>query len=471
VNQKVKTSWLPLNLEEIIAHISPFPCCSPSHQPLFSVIALVKAADSFPAILSYDCPLGPFAIRPNTKLPAIMAPSHSLSRGSYDCNSGYQWYTCDTGGQSWYGCCSINPCASVTFCPVQNQDPKLAESSSITMPTSTSPVAYPSATYPTLVDDSGPANNNGSLAASDGDYGSATAKSSTYTDSASQAGVAIAATVGTLVFIGAIAVFIYLYRFLRRAREAREREAREKDRRNKRERRRNKVYIKPATISPSSSGWSSEEGRTSRSRSRSRGRAWSTAPNTGVGRACYDGGFDYPHPAGVDYRYEAYEASYGVYCGGSQFPSPPSPVQFPALRPSSPRLDRRRYGLCFSLDSPAVPPLSPGTDIELPGIPPITPVVETDPHSYRRYSADTISPLSDDTVPLEGWFVGIPARRGEAEESGYPETRGKGLGDRVDTVYRPAGYQGGPVTPVWDSDGVLEEIYLEDRARSGKCQG
>lgn len=72
-------------------------------------------------------------------------------------------------------------------------------------------------------------------------------------------------------------------------------------------------------------------------------------------------------------------------------------------------------------------------------------------------------------MPPEGYFAGIPTRLAPGgDDDGYPEKHGEWEANPVETVYRPVGYRGGPVTPVWDSDGVLEEIYLEDRARMYK---
>lgn len=51
-----------------------------------------------------------------------MAPYHNLALRYVDCAAGYQWYTCQRGGQSYAGCCSVDPCALPGFCPVDNRE-------------------------------------------------------------------------------------------------------------------------------------------------------------------------------------------------------------------------------------------------------------------------------------------------------------------------------------------------------------
>lgn len=372
-----------------------------------------------------------------TKSGSSKAPHQALSREYHDCDAGNQWCTVD-------------------------EEAKWIESASASA-TSASATAHPSPAPLALGDDYGLSNFNGTSPPPDSDYGSETAHSATYTDSTSQAGVAIAATVGTLVFIGSIVVLIYLYRFLRRARDAKERE-----RRIKKERRHMKVYIKPATTSPSRSGSSPPGGRTGRSRSRSRRRARSTAPSPGVRPARFGGGYDRLFRDEFEYCYA--QTSVGVHYG-SQLPSPPPPAQLPNQSPSTdqgPRTDPLQMAVCRPLimippvSGPVVRTVPPGPSTERPSNDPIAPLGEMSSHHYRRHTADAISPSNSGTVPPEGYAVGTPTRFA-SEDKGYPGKHGDGMGNPMETMYSPVAYRGGPVTPVWDSDGALEEIYLEER--------
>ncbi|OIW34987.1 hypothetical protein CONLIGDRAFT_665656 [Coniochaeta ligniaria NRRL 30616] len=391
-----------------------------------------------------------------------MAPYLSLSPRYYDCDPGYNWYTCNIAGQSYYGCCSVDPCGSITFCPAEHQDVKSVEPGSATIAAtsmSSSTTAYPRSTYPTLNDNAPP--NSGGSPPPDGDYGPATTISSTYTESTGQAGVAIAATVGALGLILLIVFCLSLYRFLvRRAREAREarkaREAREEERRIKKKRRYGVCAKRPLG---GSSGLSSDRTSTSPGQ----GCSWENTPSPGISPSpsprisplSYDGAYDHPYPTDVDYRYET---RYGVHYS-TQLPTPPSPARRPARNTS------RSHGLgaeAFRFENriPVVPPVSPRSSSDYPDT---SPFDETNPHNYRRRPTIPISPKRAATMPPEGLFAGIPERLAP-DGSGYPETHAKASNNPFQTRHRPVGYHGGPVTPVWDSDGVLQEIYVEDWA-------
>lgn len=51
-----------------------------------------------------------------------MAPYHGLGQRFQECGAGYQWYTCQMTGQSYAGCCSIDPCNLPGFCPARNEE-------------------------------------------------------------------------------------------------------------------------------------------------------------------------------------------------------------------------------------------------------------------------------------------------------------------------------------------------------------
>lgn len=368
-----------------------------------------------------------------------MAPHPTISRRYYNCDPGYNWYTCNIDGQSYYGCCSVDPCGSASFCPAGRQDLSSVGAGLATVATtstSTSIIFQPLSTYPTLNDNVPP--NVGGPPPPDGDYGSATTISSTYTESPSQAGVAIAATVGTLVFVGLIVICLWVYRLLlRRARAAKE----EEERRIKKERRR-KVYPRPP--SPSNSGSSSDRVGTSHGRTRLRGQPSSPVINP----SSYPDAYSPPYSTELDYRYET---RYGVHYS-TQLPTPLPTVTRPAR--STPRnLGSGSEDLRFEDRLPVVSPVSPYT-----GVPPFD---ETNPHDYRRHSADSVSPKPATTMPSEGYFVEIPERV-VPDGSGCPKTYATTSNNPFQTLHRPVGYQGGAVRPVWDSNGVLQEVYVED---------
>ncbi|KAL1875298.1 hypothetical protein VTK73DRAFT_10195 [Phialemonium thermophilum] len=40
-----------------------------------------------------------------------------------DCGSGFQWYICKAHGQTYTGCCSVDPCSLPDFCPLDKREP------------------------------------------------------------------------------------------------------------------------------------------------------------------------------------------------------------------------------------------------------------------------------------------------------------------------------------------------------------
>ncbi|KAH8905546.1 hypothetical protein BR93DRAFT_804918 [Coniochaeta sp. PMI_546] len=374
-----------------------------------------------------------------------MAPYPTITPRYYDCDPGYNWYICNIGGQSYYGCCSVEPCGSINFCPAEHQDVKSANSGLATIaPTSTStlPAAHPRSTSPALNDNVSP--NNGGLPPADGNYGPASTISSTNADTTNQTGVAIAATVGTLVLIGFIVVCLWLYRFLLR----RSKEAKEEERRIRKERRHQKVYVKSAP--PSSTGSSSDGTSTGCGRRRS----WSKTPSPGISPSSYEGTYSHPYTTEIDYQYET---KYGVHYNTQLPAAPPSTARRPTRNTSRSR-DRGDEAFHFEEPPPIVPPVSPKSNSVYPDV---SPFDERNPNNYRRHSADPGSPVRAATMPPEGYFGGIPER--VAPRGGvYVKTHGNVSNNPFRTLHRPVGYQGGPVTPVWDSDGVLQEVYVQD---------
>jgi hypothetical protein len=376
--------------------------------------------------------------------PSIMAPYPTLSPRSADCDPGYNWYTCNVGGDFYFGCCSVDPCGFITFCPAGHQNVKSVVPDSTTTTTTSTPTSAtvdPRSAYPTLDDNASPTNSG--PPPQDGDYGTETTISSTYTDSTGQAGVAIAATVGTLVFIVFIVCSLWLYRFLLR----RVREAKEEERRIKKERRHKKVYVKPP--STSSSGLSSDRASTRRGRSRSR----SKAPGRGLSPSGYEGAYGNSYPTEVDYRCET---TYGVHYS-TQLPAPRLAAKGP------PRNISRIRGLggdtiCFEDRTPIVPPVSPGSSSTCPD----TSILdETNPHNYRCHSVDPITPIHAATMPSDKLFIGMPEMVAPDESSytgTHARTHAKVSNNTFQTLNWPVSYSGGPVIPVWDSDAVFQEV-------------
>lgn len=51
-----------------------------------------------------------------------MAPLAQAEEKFQNCGAGFQWYTCQSAGQSYAGCCSVDPCALSGFCPAGSEE-------------------------------------------------------------------------------------------------------------------------------------------------------------------------------------------------------------------------------------------------------------------------------------------------------------------------------------------------------------
>ena len=137
---------------------------------------------------------------------------------SNSCYSPYNWYTCNYSGQSYAGCCDIDPCRDVVGCPSTNQQPNGSRPTEA-VPTSPLPItpstATPISSVGTLASVA-PASSTTSPAPADANYQDG--------PRGLPGGALIVILVGSCLFIVLLSIWLYMQCWRRQRMKRRTRE-------------------------------------------------------------------------------------------------------------------------------------------------------------------------------------------------------------------------------------------------------
>lgn len=118
-------------------------------------------------------------------------PNSSPRQLSNSCYSPYNWYTCNYSGQSYAGCCDIDPCREVVGCPGMNQQPNGPQPTEAAPISSVGTLATVAPASPTTSPSATDANRQ------DGPWGL-------------PSGTLIAILVGSCIFIILLSIWLYM---------------------------------------------------------------------------------------------------------------------------------------------------------------------------------------------------------------------------------------------------------------------